>query len=171
MKLSVSENGLIFARANLFAAELDAFSQGFRQCRQQRGTVEWITEGPTRRVLDVGVLRFPVITQRDPLSNTPIFAASARYIDATGAQQHDAAGRSIITTITHAASADQVAALTASVIVRECLYLVLGEALTPDPDHPETNMLMFSADNIAQCSIRNAIASASVAAPDASDVL
>jgi hypothetical protein len=111
------------------------------------------------------------ITQRDPLSNTPIFAASARYIDATGAQQHDAAGRSIITTITHAASADQVAALTASVIVRECLYLVLGEALTPDPDHPETNMLMFSADNIAQCSIRNAIAAAAVNAPDAGEVL
>lgn len=108
---------------------------------------------------------------RDPQSNTPIFTPRARWIDATGTQKCDLSGRAVITTKTHSASNDQVTALSANVIVRECLYLVCGEPLTPDPAHPEINLMMFGADNIVQCSIRNAIASASVAAPDASDVL
>jgi len=108
---------------------------------------------------------------RDPLSNTPIFSPRARWIDATGAQRVDASGRPVITLNTHSASNEQVAALGTSVIVRECLYLVLGEPLTVDPAYPDINLMKFSADNIAQCSIRNAIASASVTAPDASAVL
>ena len=108
---------------------------------------------------------------RDPQSNNSIFAASARWVDAAGAQRIDASGRTVATAKTHSASTEQVVALTVNSIVRECLFLVLGEPLTPDPEHPEINVMKFSADNIAQCSIRNAIASASVAAPDASDVL
>lgn len=80
----------------------------------------------------------------------------------------DGSGRPVTTTKTHNAPAEQVASLTASVIVRECLYLVLGEPLTASGD---TNVMMFSVDNIVQCSIRNAIASACVTAPDASAVL
>ena len=109
--------------------------------------------------------------ERNPQSNSMVFTSSARWIDAAGAQKFDPAGRAVATAKTHNAGNEQVAALGASVIVRECLYLVSGEPLTPDPDHPEINLLMFGADNIAQCSIRNAIASASVAAPDASAVL
>ena len=108
---------------------------------------------------------------RDPQSNNSIFNTSARWVDADGVQRSDPSGRSVVTAKTHSASTEQVAALTVNSIVRECLFLVLGEPLTPDPTHPEINMMMFSADNIVQCSIRNAIASASVAAPDASDVL
>lgn len=109
--------------------------------------------------------------ERNPQSNSMVFTPRARWIGVDGEQRRDPAGREVITTKTHNASPEQVSALGASVIVRECLYLVSGEPLTPDPDHPEINMMMFGADNIAQCSIRNAIASASVAAPDASDVL
>ena len=108
---------------------------------------------------------------RDPQSNNPIFSACARWIDATGAQRLDGAGRAVTTAKTHTSSNEQVAELGADVIVRECSYLVIGEPLTPDAAHPETNVMKFGADNIAQCSIRNAIASASVTAPDASDVL
>ena len=110
-------------------------------------------------------------TRRDPLSNLTLFTPAARAIDASGAQRVDASGHAISTTIIHASSAAELAAVTADVLVRECLYLVLGEPLTESTATPGTTLLMASADNIAQCSIRNAIASASVTAPDASDVL
>lgn len=111
------------------------------------------------------------LVSRDPQSNTPIFSARARWIDGAGVQRLDPSGRAVMTAKTHSATNEQVAALTASVMVRECLFLVLGELITPDPAYPDTSLMKFGADNIAQCSIRNAIASASVTAPDASDVL
>lgn len=108
---------------------------------------------------------------RDPLSNMPIFSPRARWVAADGSQRTDSAGRAVTTLKTHSASNEQVTALGASVVVRECLYLVLGEPLTVDPAYPDTNLMKFGTDNIAQCSIRNAIASASVTAPNASAVL
>jgi hypothetical protein len=108
---------------------------------------------------------------RDPQSNATVFSAAARWIDASGAQRMDDAGHMVATAKTHSANAEQITALGANVIARECLYLVLGEPLTPDPEYPELNLMKFSTANIAQCSIRNAIASASVAAPDAGEVL
>lgn len=80
-------------------------------------------------------------------------------------------GHAVITSLRHASNADELASLTADVIARECLYLVLGEPLTANPNVSGSTLVPFSADNVAQQSIRNAIASASVTAPDASAVL
>jgi hypothetical protein len=68
-------------------------------------------------------------------------------------------------------SPDDVTSLTPGAIVRECLYLVLGEPLTADTTTPDVTLIAWSADVVAQCSIRNAIASASVVTPTASEVL
>jgi hypothetical protein len=66
---------------------------------------------------------------------------------------------------------DAVERITVNATVKECLLLVLGEPLTPDPADASVTLLRFSGDNIAQCSIRNAIAAASVTAPAAQEVL
>lgn len=131
-----------------------------------------VQEGEVAVELDDGnLIAVQCPMSRDPLSNTPIFSPRARWVAADGSQRTDSSGRAVITLKTHSASNEQVAALGASVIVRECLYLVLGEPLTVDSSCPDTNVMKFGADNIAQCSIRNAIASASVTAPDAGEVL
>lgn len=83
---------------------------------------------------DIGALvavRCPC--ERDPQSNMLVFTATARAINADGSQQSDALGRPVITALRHASSAEELASLTANVIARECLYLVLGESLTANP--------------------------------------
>lgn len=109
--------------------------------------------------------------ERDPQTNVLVFTAQARAIGADGTQQQDALGRAIITSLRHASNADELAALTADVIARECLYLVLGEPLTANPNITGATLVPFSAANVAQQSIRNAIAAATTAVPAASSVL
>lgn len=108
---------------------------------------------------------------RDPYTNMMVFMPAARLIDSAGKTQVDRVGRNVATATTYSAPPDEVTRMTADAVVRECLFLVLGEALTADPATPGVTLLKFSADNIAQCSIRNAIASANVAAPNAGEVL
>lgn len=108
---------------------------------------------------------------RNPQSNNLVFSPRARWIDASGAQQTDAAGAAVITSCTFNATAEKLAALSADTISRECLLLVLGEALTADPSVPEVNLLRLGGNDVAQRSIRNAIAAASAVAPAASEVL
>jgi len=108
---------------------------------------------------------------RNPNSNMMDFTPAARWIAQDGTQRLDAAGRPVTTQKVHSMPPDAVERITASAVVKECLLLVLGEALTPDPSNPDVTLLRFSADNITQCSIRNAIAAASVTAPPAQEVL
>ncbi|MEO7466712.1 MAG: hypothetical protein ABIV36_06855 [Sphingobium limneticum] len=112
-------------------------------------------------------------SERDALSNTVNFSPRARWIDGAGVTRTDSAGRDVTTTLTHGMAADRVNELGSAVVVKECLLLVLGEPLTPDPEpeHAGVTLIPWSADVVARCSIRNAIASASVAVPSAGDVL
>lgn len=100
-----------------------------------------------------------------------VFTASARWVDAQGVTQCDSNGREVSVAFPTTLSPEDVTRLGAGVITKECLMLVLGEPLTPDPDHPEVTVIRWAAALVAQCSIRNAIASASVTAPDAGEVL
>jgi hypothetical protein len=130
------------------------------------------SSGETVVRLDSGVLvAVQCAMARNPDRNTVEFMPSARWIDDADATQRDSAGRNVATVKTLSMAPDDVARLTPEAIVRECLYLVLGEPLTADPSTPETTLIAWSSDVVAQCSIRNAIASASVVTPTASEVL
>lgn len=118
---------------------------------------------------DLVAVQCPV--SRDPLYNQPIYEARARWIDEKGTARQDGSGREVVTILVHQSNADQVAALTSPVIVKECLLLVLGEALTQDPANEDLTIIPWGPMQVAQCSIRGAIAAASVTAPAASDVL
>lgn len=86
-----------------------------------------------------------------------VFMPAARLIDNIGKPQTDPVERNVATATTYSTPPDEVTRLTADTVVRKCLFLVLGEALTDDPATPGVTLLKFSADNIAQCSIRNAM--------------
>ncbi|WP_130617986.1 hypothetical protein [Dyella amyloliquefaciens] len=124
------------------------------------------------KLLDIGELvAVQCPASRDDSTNMNLFAPSARWIDTTGATKTDPSGRKVSTVRTVSIAPGEVARLTPTVIVRECVCLVLGEPLTPDPDFPDLNLLKWGPDTVAQMSIRNAIAAASIAAPAAADVL
>lgn len=105
------------------------------------------------------------------MSNQVVFTPAARWIDATGVTKADGAGRNVAVVKSLSLSPEDVTRLTATAVVKECLLLVLGEPLTPDPADPSITLIPWSPALVAQCSIRNAIASASVTAPDAGEVL
>lgn len=107
----------------------------------------------------------------DPLTNKVVFSPRARLVDAHGSAIGNAAGVPIESSKDIPLDALEVDRLTASAAVRECLLLVLGEPLTPDPAHPELTLIPWSPDLINQCSIRSAIAAASMTAPNAAEVL
>jgi len=114
---------------------------------------------------------------RDDKTNMVILVPSARWIDATATVLRDSSGRPVSTVKSLTISPDDVARLGgASVVMRECQLLVLGEPLTPDttndPDGSAgLTIIPWSADIVQQCSIRNAIAAAQVTAKAATDVL
>lgn len=108
---------------------------------------------------------------RDDKTNRVTFMPAARWINALGVTQADSGGRNVATVNTVSLTPDDVTRLGRDAVMRECQLLVLGEALTPDPTTPDVTIIPWSADVVAQCSIRNAIAAASVSAPAASDVL
>lgn len=107
----------------------------------------------------------------DSVTHRVIFAPSARLISAAGEPVLNAANRPIETGTSILVDAIEVERLTATALVRECLLLVLGEPLTADPDHGGLTIIPWSSDFITQCSIRSAIAAASLTAPTASEVL
>lgn len=131
-----------------------------------------LAAGETVVALDTGDL---VATQcsadRNAMSNLMVFVPSARWVDTAGVTRHDTTTRAVAVAQSLTISPDDVNRLGADVVTRQCLMLVLGEPLAPDPDHPETNLLHWSDSLIAQCNIRNAIAAASVIAPGAEEVL
>lgn len=108
---------------------------------------------------------------RNGMSNMMVFSPAARWVDALGTTKLDSSGREVRVAQSLTISPDDVTRLGANVVTRECLMLVLGEPLTPDPAHPDVTLFPWSTALVAQCSIRNAIASASVTAPDAGEVL
>lgn len=108
---------------------------------------------------------------RDELTNRVIFMPAARWVDDHGATKADTAGRNVATVKTLSMSADDVTRVGRDATIRECLLLMLGEPLTPDPTTPDVTIIPWSADIVSQCSIRNAISAARVTAPAAADVL
>lgn len=84
---------------------------------------------------------------------------------------HDASGRTVTTIKTHSMSPDDVDRLTPSTVAKECLLVVLGEPLTMDPNNSSISIIPWSADVVGQCSIKNAIAAASAAAPNVQEIL
>lgn len=122
--------------------------------------------------LDSGDLVAVVCTAcRDHLSNDLVYCAKARWIDGEGVTLADSAGRPVSTSHTYRAMASDVEMFGPAGLPKECLLLVLGEPLTPREGYPEITLIPWGADVVSQCSIRNAIASAKVVAPSASDVL
>lgn len=107
----------------------------------------------------------------DAVTQRVVFGPSARLVDSTGEPRQSSTQRPIETQATIPISASEVDRLTATAVVRECLLLVLGEPLTADPDHGGLTIIPWSSDFITQCSIRSAIAAASLTAPTASEVL
>jgi len=129
-------------------------------------------EGETVVRLDSGdLVAVQCTVARAPDTNQTLFMPAARWIDAQGATQVDAGSRNVATVKTLSMSPDDVTRLGTSVVTKECLLLVLGEALTADPANADLTIIPWSADIVSQCSIRNAIAAARVIAPAASDVL
>jgi hypothetical protein len=110
-------------------------------------------------------------SSRDSMSNQVVFLPSARWIDDAGKARVDTQGRAVAVSYPQTMMPDEVTRIGATAVVKECLLLVLGEPLTVNPEHPEITLIPWSADTVAQCSVRNAIAAASVAAPSASEVL
>lgn len=128
--------------------------------------------GETVVLLDSGqYVAVQCTATRNADSNLMEFVPSARWIDETGVTKTDPAGKDVATVKTLTMSPDTVAAMTPDAVVKECLLLVLGETLTTDPNTPGVTLIQWSVDIISQCSIRNAIAAASVTAPAASEVL
>lgn len=107
----------------------------------------------------------------DPITNKVTFSPRARFISASGDPIASSGGQPIQSSKEIPIDALEVDRLGASAVVRECLLLVLGEPLTPDPAHPSQTLIPWSADLINQCSIRSAIAAATLTAPNASEVL
>lgn len=129
--------------------------------------------GETVVLLDSGhLVAVQCTATRNPSTNMIDLVPFARWIDAQGVTKADGNGSDVTTVKTVSMSPDDVARLGGADTVRkECQLLVLGEPLTLDPANAGMTIIPWSADVVAQCSIRNAIAAASVTAPAASDVL
>lgn len=128
--------------------------------------------GETVVLLDSGqYVAVQCTASRNADSNLMEFVPAARWIESDGTIKTDPSGRGVATIKTLTMSPDAVAAMTPDAVVKECLLLVLGETLTTDPNTPSVTLIQWSPDIVSQCSIRNAIAAASVTAPAASDVL
>lgn len=111
------------------------------------------------------------LTSRTPAGGATVFRADARNVSVEGVTQLDASSRPIAVSFPTTVSAGDAVAMTAAVVTKECLLLVLGETLTPDAAHAGITIIPWSAEVVAQGSIRNAIASAAVTAPHAGEVL